>query len=172
MTHNSHNIWRFKYRLTILTLTFDITKQANCKFHFTVDPAWQARALLLTKNSSKKYKITKKMANDMEKKIVRQVEYYFGDINLPRDKFLQGQIKENEDGWVPLDVMLKFKRLAELSKDPAVIAEALAQSDDRIVVVSEDKTKIRRNPEKPLPDNNDEHIKVLREKTGKTHVLF
>lgn len=112
------------------------------------------------------------MANDLEKKIVRQVEYYFGDINLPRDKFLQGQIKEHEDGWVPLEVMLKFKRLAELSKDPAVIAEALAQSNDRIVVVSEDKTKIRRNPEKPLPDNNDEHIKVLREKTGKNHVFI
>ena len=25
----------------------------------------------------------------LEKKIVRQIEHYFGDYNLPRDKFLQ-----------------------------------------------------------------------------------
>ena len=25
----------------------------------------------------------------LEKKIIRQIEYYFGDFNLPRDKFLQ-----------------------------------------------------------------------------------
>ncbi|XP_066260528.1 la protein homolog [Euwallacea similis] len=106
------------------------------------------------------------MANDLDKKIIRQMEYYFGDINLPRDKFLQGQIKENEEGWVPLEVMLKFKRLAQLSEDPKIIAKALEQSEDCIVVINEDKSKVRRNPEKPLPENNDQHIKTLRERTA------
>ena len=41
------------------------------------------------------------------KKVIRQVEYYFGDSNLSRDKFLQDEIKKNEDGWVPLTTMLK-----------------------------------------------------------------
>ena len=40
-------------------------------------------------------------------KVIRQVEYYFGDSNLSRDKFLQDEIKKNEGGWIPLETMLK-----------------------------------------------------------------
>jgi La domain len=29
------------------------------------------------------------VASLLEKKIIRQIEYYFGDYNLPKDKFLQ-----------------------------------------------------------------------------------
>jgi hypothetical protein len=36
-------------------------------------------------------------------------QYYFGDFNLPRDKFLKEQIKLDE-GWVPLETMIKFNR--------------------------------------------------------------
>ena len=56
----------------------------------------------------------------MVAKIVRQVEHYFGDYNLPRDKFLKETI-QSDDGWVPMDVMLKFQRLAGLSTDSKVI---------------------------------------------------
>jgi len=41
------------------------------------------------------------------KKVIRQVEYYFGDSNLSRDKFLQDEIRKDEQGWVPLTTMLK-----------------------------------------------------------------
>lgn len=105
------------------------------------------------------------MAEDLEKNIIKQVEYYFGDINLPRDKFLQEKVKE-DDGWVSLEVMLKFKRLASLSEDPKVIAEALEKSEEKIVCLNEDKTKIRRNPEKPLPENIKEHIRQLQAKSA------
>lgn len=37
------------------------------------------------------------------------LQYYFGNHNLPRDKFLKEQIKL-DDGWVPLEVMIKFNR--------------------------------------------------------------
>jgi lupus La protein len=47
---------------------------------------------------------------------------------LPRDKFLQEQVKL-EDGWVPLDVMLKFKRLSNLTTDCDVIVTALEASN-------------------------------------------
>ncbi|XP_060518051.1 la protein homolog [Cylas formicarius] len=105
------------------------------------------------------------MASDLEQKIIKQIEYYFGDINLPRDKFLQSKIKE-DDGWVTLEVLLSFNRLASLSKDPKVITEALEKSDQKLIEVSEDKTKLRRNPDKPVPDNNDEHRKKLQEKSA------
>lgn len=37
------------------------------------------------------------------------LQYYFGDHNLPRDKFLKEQLQQ-DDGWVPLETMLKFNR--------------------------------------------------------------
>ncbi len=41
------------------------------------------------------------------KTIVRQVEHYFGNYNLPRDKFLLEQMKL-DDGWIPMETMVKF----------------------------------------------------------------
>lgn len=61
-------------------------------------------------------------------------QYYFGDANLPRDKFLQEQIKL-EDGWVPLEVMLRFQRLAQLTKNPSTIVSCL-KSDSKLMEVS------------------------------------
>ncbi|XP_072401294.1 la protein homolog [Diabrotica undecimpunctata] len=105
------------------------------------------------------------MANDLEQKIIKQIEYYFGDINLPRDKFLQEKIKEDE-GWITLDVLLTFKRLSSLSTDQEVIAKAIEKSENGLVVVSEDRKKLRRNPEKPSPELNDERRKEIMERTA------
>lgn len=35
---------------------------------------------------------------ELEAKIVKQIEYYFGDYNLPRDKFLQQEVRERDRG--------------------------------------------------------------------------
>lgn len=56
------------------------------------------------------------------------LQYYFGDYNLPTDKFLRDQVKV-DDGWISLETMLKFKRLASITQDPAVIVSALANSE-------------------------------------------
>lgn len=92
--------------------------------------------------------------SDLEQKIIRQVEYYFGDYNLPKDKYLQEEIKK-DDGWVTLDNMLNFQRLKNLSTDKDVISGALLKSTAKLLEVSEDKCKLRRNPEKPLPELSD-----------------
>ncbi|XP_054272887.1 la protein homolog [Macrosteles quadrilineatus] len=96
------------------------------------------------------------------KKIKRQIEYYFGDFNLPSDKFLREEVKQ-KDGWVALETMLKFKRLASLTQDPAVIVEALTGSE--LVQISEDKTEVRRNPDKPLPEESEARRKEILERT-------
>ena len=44
------------------------------------------------------------------KKVIRQVEYYFGDSNMQRDKFLQDEVAKDAEGWVPLTTMLKVNR--------------------------------------------------------------
>ncbi|CAN8023691.1 unnamed protein product [Ixodes persulcatus] len=46
----------------------------------------------------------------LDAKIIKQIEYYFGDFNLPRDKFLREKVKLDE-GWVPIETLLTFNRL-------------------------------------------------------------
>ncbi|XP_047917447.2 lupus La protein isoform X1 [Anser cygnoides] len=100
----------------------------------------------------------------LESKICQQIEYYFGDHNLPRDKFLKEQIKL-DDGWVPLEVMIKFNRLSRLSKDFGVIVEALRKSKTGLMEINEDKTKIRRSPNKPLPEWNDQYKAAIKNRS-------
>lgn len=101
-----------------------------------------------------------------EAEIIRQVEYYFGESNLRRDKFLLGKIAENEEGWVPISVLTTFHRLKALSEDAAFIAETVEKSVNGLVQVSEDKQKIRRHPENPLPEFNEERRKELQGRTA------
>uniref|UniRef100_L7M4W4 Putative receptor-mediated endocytosis n=1 Tax=Rhipicephalus pulchellus TaxID=72859 RepID=L7M4W4_RHIPC len=98
----------------------------------------------------------------LETKIITQVEYYFGDYNLPRDKFLQGKLKE-DDGWVTIGTLLTFNRLRSLTTESDVVAAALRKSTSQLLEVSEDGTKIRRSPAKPAPESNKEQQQKLDE---------
>ncbi|XP_069009888.1 lupus La protein [Embiotoca jacksoni] len=100
----------------------------------------------------------------VEMKVARQVEYYFGDHNLPRDKFLKEQL-QLDDGWVSLETMLKFNRLKSLTTDSSVIVAALQKSKTGLLEISEDQTKIRRCSNKPLPELNDEYKDALKHKS-------
>ncbi|XP_049284819.1 la protein homolog [Anopheles funestus] len=95
-----------------------------------------------------------------EAAIIRQLEYYFGDANLAKDKFMKEQIAQN-DGWVPMDVLLTFKRLKSISEDKKAIVDAIAKSDEGLIEVSEDREKLRRHPERPLPEMNEERRQEL-----------
>jgi len=101
----------------------------------------------------------------IEKKIIRQVEYYYGDFNLPRDKFLQELINENPDGWVSMDHMLTFKRLSDLSRDADCIMEALCKSKAAMIDVDFVNRRIRRNPEKRLPELTESRKMEVEERT-------
>ncbi|XP_077997232.1 lupus La protein homolog [Glandiceps talaboti] len=90
----------------------------------------------------------------LESKIIRQIEYYFGDVNLRRDKFLQEKTKEDE-GWVTLETLITFNRLKQMSTDFEVIVAALKKSTSGLLEISEDKTKIRRCEGKPVPEDSD-----------------
>jgi len=100
----------------------------------------------------------------LEKKIIRQVEYYFGDVNLGRDKFLIEEIKKDE-GWISLETMTKFNRLTQLSSDADVICAALKKSSAGLMEVNEDNSKIRRSPDKPLPENDKDRSKAILDKS-------
>ncbi|CAH3159775.1 unnamed protein product [Porites lobata] len=93
--------------------------------------------------------------SDLERKIIKQIEFYFGDKNLPRDKFLRQKVDEDE-GWVTLECLTTFNRLKALSTDTDAIAKALRKSEAGLLEVSEDNKKVRRVTAKPLPEETAE----------------
>ncbi|XP_033728297.1 lupus La protein homolog [Pecten maximus] len=103
--------------------------------------------------------------NSLEKKIIKQLEYYFGDMNLPRDRFLQEQIREEADGWVSLAIMTKFNRLKQLTSNLKMIATAIRKSESGLLEVSKDGVYMRRSPDKPLPENTEDRRSELQKKT-------
>lgn len=108
---------------------------------------------------------TPKVTKNLQAQIVRQVEYYFGDANLARDKFLSEEITK-DNGWVTLELLLTFKRMQVLTTDPEVVCAALDTSDEGLIEISEDRKKIRRHPERPLPEQNEETRKECISRTA------
>lgn len=90
-------------------------------------------------------------ATDLAANVKKQVEFYFGDSNFRRDKFLRGKADADPQGYIDLTVLTSFNRLKEMTEDIAVIADAVA--DSTVVQLSADKKKIRRA--KPLPLTDD-----------------
>ncbi|KAI3992650.1 hypothetical protein MKX01_007972 [Papaver californicum] len=54
---------------------------------------------------------THSLDEETQKKIIRQVEFYFSDSNIPRDGFLKKTIEESEDGLVSLALICSFARM-------------------------------------------------------------
>jgi len=109
----------------------------------------------VTPDAEPKIEPSTKVSKDIQAQIIKQVEYYFGDANLARDKFLSEEITK-DNGWVTLELLLKFKRMQILTTDPEVVCAALDQSDEGLIEISEDRLKLRRHPERPLPEQNEE----------------
>ncbi|KAM8933772.1 lupus La protein isoform 2-T2 [Pelodytes ibericus] len=106
----------------------------------------------------------KEQMSDLETRICQQIEFYFGDHNLPRDKFLKEQLSL-DDGWVPLKTMITFNRLSRLSKDFTQIFEALKKSKTGLLELDEEKGKIRRSADKPLPEVTEEYKNAVKKRS-------
>lgn len=121
-------------------------------------------------------------------------QYYFGDANLSRDKFLKEEIQK-DDGWVPVATLLTFNRLKALSNDSSVVVKALEKSTNDLLEVrkcrnfvfvyftfyemkmfcvlhmdiftqlrNEGNVAIRRHPTKPLPADTEEKRKEMQQR--------
>ncbi|KOX80581.1 La-related protein 7 [Melipona quadrifasciata] len=84
--------------------------------------------------------------------ILKQMEFYFGDANLSKDRFLSNLIKE--DPYVNLNVFLRFNKIKELTTDINRIAKAVQVST--ILSLSEDGMKVRRVTPIIIKGNTDE----------------
>ena len=86
-------------------------------------------------------------------KIKVQVDYWFGNANLRRDKFLLDRVNEDTDGWVALSVLTTFNRMKTLTTDVKVIADAVESSS--LLELSEDRAAVRRSIPMPLEDDSE-----------------
>lgn len=73
--------------------------------------------------------------------ILKQVEFYFSDQNLPTDKFLYTTAQSN-DGWVPISTIACFSRMRRFQPFTAIV-DALKTSPE-LLEVSEDNELVRR----------------------------
>ncbi|ONK79230.1 uncharacterized protein A4U43_C01F4250 [Asparagus officinalis] len=65
-------------------------------------------------------------------KVLRQVEFYFSDSNLPRDKFLKQKVEESEDGLVSLWLICSFARMRTLLGLGEVKEEAVPEEKESV----------------------------------------
>ncbi|KAL2630536.1 hypothetical protein R1flu_015222 [Riccia fluitans] len=94
------------------------------------------------------------VTEELKAKIVKQVEFYFSDQNLPTDNYLMKFVKKDPDGFVPIPVVASFRKIKNLVKNNGIVAAALRNST--MLVVSEDGKKVRRA--QPLPDIDLEEV--------------
>jgi len=59
----------------------------------------------------------KRFDDRSERKILRQLEFYFSESNLPRDKFLRELVERDEDRFVEMKTLLKFQRMRDLLQE-------------------------------------------------------
>ncbi|PKI74233.1 la protein 1 [Punica granatum] len=91
---------------------------------------------------------------ETSKKVLRQVEFYFCDSNLPRDNFLKKTISESEYGMVSLALICSFTRMRkhlglgnlkpEEVPEDTVLAVAVVLRKSTSLKISEDGKKVGR----------------------------
>lgn len=90
--------------------------------------------------------------DELIEKIVTQVEFYFSDSNVSKDKFLLKHIRRNKEGYVSLKLVSSFKKIKQLTKDWRVVAHSLTKASTKIQL-NDQGSKIRRID--PLPEIDD-----------------
>lgn len=81
--------------------------------------------------------------DELCEQIVQQVEFYFSDANITKDKFLLKHVKRNKEGFVSLKLISSFKRVKHLTKDWRQVAVAIERKSKKLEV-NDLKTKVRR----------------------------
>lgn len=78
------------------------------------------------------------MSTDKLEKVKSQLEFYFGDANFRVDKFLRQQSLLN-DGFIPIETIISFKRLKDLKTTVDDVKEAL--KDSRVIELKDEAMK-------------------------------
>ncbi|KAI9598297.1 hypothetical protein BDF19DRAFT_228796 [Syncephalis fuscata] len=94
--------------------------------------------------------ISPSATTDERYNVVKQLEFYFSDSNILSDKFLR-ELAEKDDGFVELDIISKFKRMAPYADKKDLVVDALKLSTR--LKISDDNTKVARINPMPSRDS-------------------
>lgn len=89
------------------------------------------------------------MESDRNEKIRTQVEYYLSDKNLAHDSFFHAKVSEAEDGYIPIDILLKCNKIKHLGVTDIEEVQIAVASSTEVEVKGE---TIRRKGNKSLPE--------------------
>lgn len=90
-------------------------------------------------------------------RIQQQVEFYLGDANLPKDKFLQEKVKQHPEGYVSLELIASFNKMKTITTDLALVVQAVEHST--VLQLSEDRKWVKRAS--PLPTSSDVDVRTI-----------
>lgn len=94
-----------------------------------------------TKHQNNPKKRLRHRKKHLYENIMKQMEFYFSDANLSKDRYLGDLIKA--DPFVPLAEFLKFNKIRSLTQDVGDIVKAMKHST--FLELSEDKLKVSTN---------------------------
>ncbi|KAG0300306.1 hypothetical protein BGZ98_009294 [Dissophora globulifera] len=137
----------------------------------TTTPAIETSASATVIATANEPKVEELSKDEQKAKILKQVEFYFSDSNLPQDKFMSELIKKSAEGYVNISRIASFKRMRDY-KDMELIVEALRESQE-LLEVNESGDKVRRKtPIVPGKDHFQRSIyaKGLGEETPSTQL--
>jgi la-related protein 6 len=110
--------------------------------------------------------VTGPVDSELAEKIVDQVEFYFSDANITKDKFLLKHIWRNKQGFVSIKLITSFKRVKSLTRDWEVVSRVLSEFS-KDLEVNEAGTKVRRRTPIPKPDKTSASRSVVLTKFSK-----
>ncbi|XP_047509363.1 la-related protein 7 [Pieris napi] len=93
-----------------------------------------------TKNESNPRKRVRHRKKKLYENVLKQMEFYFSDANLSKDRFLGDLVAS--DPFVPLEVFLKFNKIKSMTVDVTDIVKSMKNST--VLELSEDKLKVKR----------------------------
>ena len=97
----------------------DVTKKAKLNPVHKVSESQDSEHMNIVREEpvvhgkSRKRHRKKKLYDDL----CHQMEFYFGDANLSKSKFMNEEMSKIEGGWIDLNVFLRFNKLAEMMKN-------------------------------------------------------
>ena len=98
--------------------------------------------------------VFKPLDDDAKAKVKAQIEFYFSDSNLPRDKFLRETVEADPDGFVDIALLVTFSRVRALltafggpHNEETIAAVTAVLETSQELTVSDDRKRIKRATE-------------------------
>ena len=96
------------------------------------------------------------MNEETKKEIRKQIEYYLSDMNLETDEFFYKMISNEKEGYLDLEYIMQCNKVKKAGWDKNMIIDSI--KDSELIELNEQKTKIRRKGNKPLPELNEKKL--------------